>query len=210
MAFKENADLETQLMPVKADIYGVSDGNIPPKIRRVSTVLSATGEPITLDLPSSWTRFIADAMNSYWENINRIGDVEGKILCSMIIGGRPQCKEDDRGVMIDDKGNIRLKRKIYYSRWINRTRQDLSRSWVKKPKELPIAQKCVVTGTFYVAPEKHPKSIGDYLSGLLDCLYQVGVLSGLGRSVVVSTDGSRVVHTTQDYRTEVVIKEIVE
>ena len=108
MAFKENADLETQLMPVKADIYAVSDGNIPPKVRRVSTVVSATGEPITLDLPSSWARFIADAMNSYWDGINRIGDVEGKVLCSMIVGGRPQCREHDRGVIIDDKGKHKV------------------------------------------------------------------------------------------------------
>lgn len=208
MAFKDNADMESQLMPVYAENYAVSDGNIPPKIRRVSSVFSATGEPITVDVPSSWARFIADAMNQYWDNMHRIGEVEGKLLCSLVIPGEAKCKEHDRSVVIDDKGNMRLAYARHYKRWVTFTKRKLPHLWVKKLKELPIDVKCVVTCTFYVSPKKSPHSIGDYLSGMLDCLHQIGVLSGLGRSCVVSTDGSKVINVGTGHRTEIVIKEV--
>lgn len=210
MAFEKNADIETQLMPVEAQNYAVSDGNIPPKISRVSAVLTALGKPITRDMPSHWARFIADAMNRYWDDMHRVKEVEGKLLCSLIIQGEAKCKEDGREVRADDKGRLYIAKTLVYQRWVTFTKQKLSKSWVKRPKELPIATKVCVTCTFYVNPKKQPHSIGDYLSGMLDCLHQIGVLSGLGRSIVVSTDGSRVLTTSRDHRTEIVIKELKE
>jgi len=208
MSYESNIDINSQLFPVKAETLVVTDGNIPPKTRRINAVTTCKGRRITTDIPYPWARFIADAMTKYFDEQFKPKEGEGKVIASMVIPGDPKCKEDGRKIKVTETGRYLISRSDVYSKWISYARNRLNSLWVQKAVKLPVNNFISVKCTFYIKPKKNPIALADLCAGTIDCLYELGVLSDVSAHNVVSMDGSRIVPATENYRTEVIIREI--
>lgn len=211
MAYEEEADIGSTLVPLEARRITLSDGNIPPRTKRGSVLATPSGRIITHDLPWIWVQFMADACNKYFEDEYAETDERGKVIAKLQLWGEPRIKEDSRQVAIDENNVAYIARTMVYNKWITRNKQNMKRLFSQKPK-LPIDKKVHIQFMFYTKPRRKGfnPSIGDYVSAGIDCLRAIGVLSDVGRKNVVSVDGSRILTDYIEPRTEVWIREVKE
>lgn len=210
MSYDERVDISTELMPVEAQSVIVTDGNIPPKSRRINGVFTCKGRRITTDIPMPWAKFIAESMNKYFEDYYKASDKEGKILATLVIPADPRIKEDGRFIRPTEDGRYVLSRSSIYLKWVTHAKRNIKQVFVIKPSRLPISTKVSIKCVYYVKPKKRPYSLGDLCAGTIDCLHQIGVISDITGNIVASMDGSRIIPTYVNYRTEVIIREYKE
>lgn len=207
MAYEKDAGIDSTLLPLEAKVTAISDGNIPPRVRKANVLATPSGRIITYDLPYIWVKFIADACNKYFDEEFTETDYRGKVLAKLQLFGEPRVKEDSRQVAIDENGIAYIAKIHSYRKWVERNRQGLKKIFFLKPK-LPITVPVHVEFRFYVKPRRKGfnPSLGDYISAGLDCLKSIGVLSDIGRKEVISTDGSRIYTDFSEPKTDVIIR----
>ena len=182
MKQKKNS-IEEYLLPVAVKVeYS--------KNERVVYLETASGEILTVNIPTSWAYFMATAVNQrYVDKVTKGYQVSDPIAL-LRIEGLPLQKSDSQIVGTDKQGNLVIMENPVYTESIKKAEllgdELFLQRWVQLPITCPVMISCI-----YNVNGRGQYDIAQCNSWVLDLLNRLNILHSKTHHIVKSMDGSR-------------------
>ena len=174
-------------------------------------LVDVTGRRLTDVLPLTLADYINEALVAYYHYHTSTAPEMGKrgrLIGSIMIPANPITKKNSQQIIRTKRGYSAIIPSAIYQRALSDITKMGKTIWTKEPPDglLPIASPVCITALYY--RDSHRRvDITNCESALCDILVSIGILEDDNSSIVVCTDGSRVLYDKESPRTEVFIYE---